>query len=113
MRAIFINSETRTVTEGEIDATATLRGMQKAVGGLIERGASFANGDELYVNEEGLLNAPQFFFDIGAHQPFAGNAIIVNANRRSGATTAAKSSVEEIRQRVVFLTLEEVRAKLN
>ncbi len=56
-----------------------LEHLQAIVGGRIERAMTLENGDEVYVNEEGLMsNGPIYFCNIkGAHQPFAGTAFII------------------------------------
>lgn len=76
-RALFIDSKAGTVIETEIPNDDRLSALQKAVDGSIEAATDFPDGDVLYVDEEGLLKDPKYFFDIGAHQPFAGNGIIV------------------------------------
>lgn len=84
----------------------TLEGMQAEVGGLIERGPSFDNGDEIYVNEEGLLqqyfdeagqpiHAPGFFCDAWFPNPLVGQAVIVG-NDGSGWTNMKPETLEDL-----------------
>lgn len=101
MRAILIDPIKREVTEVQIHHALegdTLGDLQKAVGGYIELAHRFDNGDDLFVNEEGLYKY-SIFFDIGAHSPFAGSGIIVGHNS-AGNTTPAKSSIEDIKSRI-------------
>lgn len=92
-RVIFIDSENRDITETTV---SSLKDCQNLVGGLIERGHILDNGDELYVNEEGLLGDPRRFFKLdGAHQPFAGNAYIIGEVTGSGNNKNAKTTLEE------------------
>jgi hypothetical protein len=110
LRVLIINSEDRTITEGEI---SSLQDAQAIVGGYIERATTFANGDELYVNEEGLLNSPQFFFNIlGGHQPFAGNAYIIGAVDGEGENLGAVTKVDEAKYWVQFITRTDVEQML-
>ncbi len=108
MRAIIIDATAREIREVEIEGK--LEDLQKAVGGYIEWATELDNGDNVYVDEEGLLKGYQCFFDIGAHQPFAGNAIVVNRDE-DGETAAARSDVEEIRGKVKFMTMPEARQR--
>ncbi len=78
-RALFIDAAKQTVTEIEMPRHRALEKLQELANGFIECATEFPNGDVLYVNEEGLLHNPEHFFDIGAHQPFAGNGVIVGA----------------------------------
>lgn len=100
-KAFFINSTLREVIEMEI---STLADLQALVGGYIERGCTLKNGDDVYVNEEGLLGCPEHFFFIGGSrsQPFAGNGVVVREYR------PAKSTVEELNQQIVFMNIKDV-----
>ncbi len=99
-RVIFINT-----TEGfcQLEEVSTLADMQKLVGGLIERAHILDNGDEVYVNEEGMLGDPREFFSIhGAHQFFAGNAFIIGAPDRNGNMCSAISKIGEVEALIRF-----------
>lgn len=99
-RVLFINSEKREITETTVSC---LEDMQKLVGGYIERAHIFENGDEVYVNEEGLLLAMNFFFRIrDGHQPFAGNAYVIGQVTPSGNNRSAITTVEELRKQLQF-----------
>jgi Domain of unknown function (DUF3846) len=110
MRAIKIDSESKTISVVHINEEDKLKRMQDEVGGLIERAFEFSNGDELYVNEEGLLCSPEHFFSIaGGHQPFAGNGLIIGINHKTGESIDANSSLDEIRAKIKFLSIDQVR----
>lgn len=113
MRAIKIDSLNKIVSEIEIDEENSLSGMQGVVDGLIEFAFELKNGDTLFVNEEGLFSATTFFEIKGAHQPFAGNGVIVGTNFSTGETVDAESSLDEIRSMVSFLSVEQVREKFR
>jgi hypothetical protein len=109
MRAILIDAAKREVTEVEIPGD--LKSLQAAVGGYIETAVRLADEDVIFVNEEGLLQSPptdHWFVFKGAHQPFAGNGILVGGND-DGETVAAKAPLDAIKRKVEFLTLEDVR----
>jgi hypothetical protein len=100
IRAIKIDSTERTVTEVQIPNT--LAALQEAVGGYIERGLEI-DGNDLYVNEEGLLDSEcdEFFFYEGAHQPFAGSAILVGVDAE-GDTISTTLDLETVKKSVRF-----------
>lgn len=103
MRAILIDAKNKTVTETQVHG---LPGLQNAVGGYIECAHDFDNGDTCYVNEEGLFQFEDFFMIDGAHQPFAGNGIIVGLDQESGETTDAKAEINDLK--IKFATRSEV-----
>ena len=112
MRAIKIDSISKTVSEVEIDEENSLAGMQAIVDGLIEQALELENGDALFVNEEGLLLGPKWFFEIeGGHQPYAGNGVIVGTNYSTGDSIDAETPINKIKSMVKFLSLDEVRRK--
>ena len=112
MKAIKIDAKLRVVSEVEIDEKDSLHGMQEIVGGLIEHAHEVKEGEDLFVNEEGLLLGFEDFFEYeGAHQPFAGNGVIVGADAE-GNSVGSKLSLADVIEKVKFLNLAEVRAKI-
>jgi hypothetical protein len=109
MKAILIAAAARQVTEISIEGK--LEELQAAVGGYIETAFCFDNEDTVYVNEEGMLERPlgqHWFMIAGGHQPFIGNGILIGHDS-DGEMADAKSSIEEIRRAVTFVSLDEVR----
>jgi hypothetical protein len=104
MRAIVINARDRTITE--IDFDGSLTSLQSIVGGLIE--AVYSGLDEhhhCYVNEEGLLERPEFFFMFrDGHQPLAGNGIILSTTE-DGDEAACTVPLDWVKERVTFMDL--------
>jgi hypothetical protein len=99
-RVLHINVENETITETTISC---LEDMQALVGGLIERAAVFPNGDELYVNEEGLLEEnPRWFMVKGGHQPYAGNGFIIGGPDSRGNNQPAISTVDQFKNNIVW-----------
>lgn len=119
MRALIIDPARQSLREGDMDTN--LDSLQEAVGGSIELAYEFANGDVLYVNEDGISRAEEalqgketpewaFWFEIGAHQPFAGRGLVVGAEDEHGQHGPAKSSLEEIASVLYFLAPKEFAA---
>ena len=105
MRAIIINPEDRTITETEIDGS--LKSLQHIVGGLIE--AVYQGLDDnhhCYVNEEGLLNNPQFFFMFkDGHQPLAGYGVILSSTD-DGGEAPCTLALDWVKECVTFMDLQ-------
>jgi hypothetical protein len=116
MKIIIIDADMRDIYEktiGTDDSEKVLEAMQDAVGGLIERAGELENGDDVYVNEEGLINGTVNCFQMpGVGQgAFAGSAIVVGHDG-DGNTVEAKSTKGEIRKKVNFLNLYELKLKI-
>lgn len=112
MRFIVIDPATQSLREECLGNS--LQDLQRAVGGRIAFAHQFPNGDVLYVDEDGLERADlatlgemeaarAFFFDIGAHQEFAGKGIIVGTEGEDGRHGPAASSLADIASRLAFL----------
>jgi hypothetical protein len=112
-KCIFINSKERTITEVPDNSYPKLSEM---VEGSIELAMQFPNDDVLYVNEEGMLIGLDYWFIFeGGHQPFAGNGVLCGADRNDGDNEGEQTyppsfSVDDVRTRVRFPTIEQVRA---
>jgi hypothetical protein len=104
MRAIIINSMFRTVTEAEIDGSLSI--LQRLVEGMIEPVTQgLDEHHHCYVNEEGLLNNPQFFFMFrDGHQPLAGNGVIL-AETEDGGEASCTLPLDWVKERVTFMDL--------
>lgn len=106
-RAIIIDAHKREVREDEFPDKGSLESLQKAVEGYIEL-VRIRPDVELYVNEEGLMQTPQDFFTFdGYPQPLAGNGVIF------GGKFAKHATLDEVRAKVKFVSLAEVRALLG
>jgi hypothetical protein len=108
MRAIIINAKDRTIIETEIDGS--LETLQQIVGGLIEPVTQgLDDRHHCYVNEEGLLNSPQYFFMFkGGHQPLAGDGVIL-AETEDGGEATCTLPLDRVKERVTFMDLEAAR----
>ena len=102
MRAIIVNSKDRSITETDIDGS--LKTLQHIVGGLIEPvSQGLDDNHHCYVNEEGLLNDPQYFFMFrDGHQPLAGNGVILSSTD-DGFEAPCALSLDWVKERVTFM----------
>lgn len=103
--AYYIDAKARKIKAVVIPRT--LEALQEAVGGYIEAAHRFENEDVVYVNEEGLLRDPlpaDWFCVKGAHQPFAGNGIMVGQDSE-GVIRAPLLSLAEVYEMVRFIDL--------
>lgn len=114
MKAIFIDATKRQVSEVEISDTNTLNAWYKVIGCDMVEIATYINDkdDSIMVDEEGLLkplqsDSPFFAFE-GAHQPFAGNGLIVGQDNE-GETTPPTVTVKDVESKITFLTFAEAR----
>lgn len=113
MLFIIIDAEKREVVEYSV-VGKTLDTMQKIVGGYIERAYEINDTNEIYVNEDGLLTGENNFFTYeGAHQPFAGNGVIVGVDYDDGDTIGTTMTVEEVRKKVRFMTRQDIISKMR
>lgn len=105
MRAIKVDAFERTITEVQVDG---LKDMQAAVDGYIQIALELPNGDTIFVNEEGLLKGwDAWIYYEGQMQPWIGSAIIVGHDGE-GESIDAKSTVEEIKNNIRFLSTDDV-----
>lgn len=105
-RVIAIYTDSQKV---EAMTVTRLEDMQEIVGGNIERACILDNGDEVYVNDEGLFQEPLHFFTINGAGPFAGNAYVIGKVDSRGYNTHVASTEEEIGMGVEFLSARTVK----
>ncbi len=70
------------------------------------------DSNDIYVDEEGLLNLTNEskFFQFGeGRQPIAGNGLILGYNQTNGDSIDTNLTIEEVKDKVKFLTLNQVR----
>ena len=100
MKAFHIDATAKTISVVEYEGLADL---QKMVGGNIELAYCRANGDAVFVDDEGLFKYRQFFTMPDGHQPFAGNGVIVGREfPGSSRTRPPRSTLEELQRIVKF-----------
>ncbi len=117
MKAIFIDSKKQQVSEVEIPETGTLQAWYKIIGCDMVEIAAYLNPeqDSILVDEEGLMklndHSPFFIYE-GAHQPFAGNGLVVGVNDE-GESVSCKISIDEVKGKVKFTTKDQVLKYVN
>lgn len=109
MKAIFIDAKNKKVSDIEISDENTLQQWYKIIGCDLVEIATYINGkgDSLLVDEEGLFKVegadyPYFTYE-GAHQPFAGNGLIVGEDE-DGNSTSPTVTAKDVAGKIVFLT---------
>lgn len=113
MRCFKINPELKTITEDNapegIEARVSfLRRVVDgtfAVGHEIERGEKI---DTVYVDDEFLLKAPQFFFKFPDSEILSGNAVVLGTDMETGDSIDANISLEDLRKLVTWYSKPEV-----
>lgn len=108
MKAIKINSKNKTIEQVEVK---DWRDISPLIGcGTFTVAMVLENEDTIYVDDEGLLTLGRdstFFEFEGGHQPFAGNGLILGCDEE-GESCDVKASIEEIKNKVKFLSIEDV-----
>ena len=101
MKAILIDTKNREVKEVEIGTS--IEDIYKHIGCQYFTIATYLNeGDAIFVDDEGLMNGTQTFFTYkGAHQPFAGNGMIIGSNE-DGESVECKTDIDEVKNSVEF-----------
>lgn len=95
MKAYLIDARNKDFMDVEY---TDLIDMQRFVGGLIECAYQWPTGDTLYVDEEGMIKNPKFFFFLRERtdQPFAGNGLLIGDEDNPSMT------LPELKSRVRF-----------
>lgn len=105
MKAFKIDVTNKTVTEVEVDENNVLRDLYNHIGcEMVEIACRIDEDNEIYVDEEGLLKPPPFlaFEYKGAHQPFAGNGLVLGYNDETGESKATTLKIEDVIKNVTF-----------
>ena len=108
MKAILIDSVAREVRAMDI-TPPVLEGWYAAIGcDLVTVAVELEEGDAILVDDEGLLRSPgHFFLYEGFPQPLAGNGLVVGCDEE-GDTVDVKADIKYIRERVRFLSREDL-----
>lgn len=110
MRALFIDSEKQVVTE--FDFNNTLHVLADLIGNscrFITAPVVLPNEDTFYCDDEGALYDFNGGFMMSDWQyPICGNCVIIGADEE-GCNADAKSSVEDIQNKLIFLNREQLK----
>lgn len=110
MKAILIDVFNKTVTQIKLDNNKDMLDQWYHVikADIVEVAHYITDYDSILVDEEGLLKScDHFFFYEGAHQPFAGNGLIVGVDKE-GETVDCDISAKEVENNVQFLSRQDV-----
>jgi hypothetical protein len=101
MKAILIDSINKEVKEVEMGKG--IDEMYKHIGcQIFTIGMHLSKRDAIFVDDEGLMNDPTHFFVYeGAHQPFAGNGLIMGSDSH-GNSKDCKIDINEVKKNVKF-----------
>ena len=102
MRAIFIDPKEQIIQE--IQYNGDYKEISKIIGcQYFTVACDLPNGDTIYVDDEGLFNSDNDFFNIShGFQPYAGKALIVHTDS-DGNSRAAKSTIEDLKSDIIFI----------
>ena len=103
MRAIFIDSKNRDITEITIKGN-DYKEIAKIIDcGIIAGGYKFENADYMYVDDEGLFqsNGNSFIINSDIDIDIVGNALIIGIDE-DGNDIDATSTIEEIKNIITF-----------
>ena len=112
MRAIVIDAWDNDVREITIVEEAnTLEQMYEIIGCDTVEVVHLPNGDDLWVDEEGLLylSPHSRFFVYNGVMPIHGRGIILGLDRKTGECKSTKLKIEDVTDSVDFYSLYEVR----
>ena len=101
MKAILINAKTKEVKEVEMgkDYREIYKQLECE---MFQIGTYLPKNDAIFVDEEGLMNGTDVFFTFeGAHQPFAGNGLVMGCNSK-GESVDCKVDIDEVKNKVKF-----------
>jgi hypothetical protein len=116
MKAILIDVLNENVRMVEVNDDSVLKDWYKHIGcSMVEVGHYFNDHDSIMVDEEGMFSMDKdskFFTIEGGHQPFIGNGLVVGVDR-NGESVDPCISVEEVRSKVKFHTMNEVRSMVE
>ena len=110
MKAILIDAYNKVVEEVSLrpDENILNQWYDFVKCSLVQVGHYITEHDSIIVDEEGLLRPCDHFFTYeGAHQPFAGNGLVVGVDEE-GETVSCDISLEEVKSKVKFHTAVEV-----
>jgi hypothetical protein len=100
MKAILIDPETETLTE--IDYDGNYQSIYSLIGCETFTLVQIADSDCIFVDAEGLLNNPQYFFKYRDYnQPLAGKGLVLGTDGR-GESIAPTVTVEDLRPLITF-----------
>ena len=109
MKAILIDPFEQTVKE--VDYSGDFRDIYKLIDAECFDCARIKGRDGIFVDDEGLLNAPTHFFEHSEyHSPLAGKGLIVGCDEE-GESADCKTTLDEVKAKVTFSNILQMRAR--
>ena len=112
MRGILIDAWSNDVREVTlVDEASTLEQMYELIGCETVEVVHLPNGNDLWVDEEGLLylSPHSRFFTYNGAMPIHGRGLILGLDRNSGECKSTKLKLEDVTDGVDFYSIDEVR----
>ena len=117
-KGILIDVHNRTITEVEVTKDSNDSELQSMYNhikcGMVEC-VSLNDENDVWVDEEGLLTLTPFsmFFKIGGYPDFlSGNGLILGFNDETGDSSDTTLTIDDVKSKVTFHTLNEVRKQM-
>ena len=117
-KGILIDVHNRTITEVEVTKDSNDSELQSMYNhikcGMVEC-VSLNDENDVWVDEEGLLTLTPFsmFFKIGGYPDFlSGNGLILGFNDETGESVDTTLTIDDVKSKVTFHTLNEVRKQM-
>lgn len=111
MKAYLIDSQNKTVSEVEYDGTIDCIYRHLDVG-TFDVVQLDDNGDSVFVDDEGLLKDPYYFFEVqGVSFPLAGRGLVLGTDDE-GDSVEPVMSLDSLKERVSFLSRDELVERL-
>ena len=117
-KGILIDVQNRTITEVEVTKDSNDSELQSMYNhikcGMVEC-VSLNDENDVWVDEEGLLTLTPFsmFFKIGGYPDFlSGNGLILGFNDETGDSSDTTLTIDDVKSKVTFHTLNEVRRQM-
>ena len=116
-KGILIDVHNRTITEVEVTKDTNgseLQSMYNHIKCEMVECVSFNEKNDVWVNEEGLLNLTPFsiFFKIEGYPDFlCGNGLILGYDDETGDSSDTTLTIDDVKSKVTFHTLNEVEDK--
>ena len=103
MRGVKIDPEHGTIEE--VDYSGDYKDIYKMLDIDTFTVVDLDNNNTLFVDDEGLLKDPEFFFTIDDGQPLAGKGLVL-ATDKEGETVATNLTIEDLTARIKFKRLK-------
>lgn len=102
MKIWFINTTEEKIEEKEISG---FEDIQKLIGGYFERAWTLRNGDEVFVNDNGLNEENPLFFTVmgSPHAAYAGNGVVLGKVDEEGEHLPVTSKLWELKIQIKFV----------